>query len=171
MVGKSGIMDLLNKVVSRKERLEMAESESGSGTCDAPEPRLIPAHHSLNKENNKWQLEKLLKVLYIIGLQRAFGRNFVCFIFNSEIATYCSTGDAVVVNPEISSGLPLPAINRMPPPGSRPERYATPATKGLSSDHYLCFTSITHAFLWQLPTLLRILTGNGMYVVHTHNSP
>jgi len=36
--------------------------------------------------------------------------------------------DAVVVNPEISSGLPLPALNRFPPPGSRPERYATPAT-------------------------------------------
>jgi len=33
------------------------------------------------------------------------------------------------VNPEISSGLPLPSINRMPPPGSRPERYATPATR------------------------------------------
>ena len=47
---------------------------------------------------------------------------------------YYLSGDAVVVNPEISSGLPLPSINRMPPPGSRPEAYATPATKGLSSD-------------------------------------
>jgi len=37
--------------------------------------------------------------------------------------------DQVVVNPEISSGLPLPSINRMPPPGSRPEQAATPATK------------------------------------------
>ncbi|KAJ8076419.1 hypothetical protein PM082_000842 [Marasmius tenuissimus] len=37
--------------------------------------------------------------------------------------------DAVVVNPEISSGLPLQGINRWPPPGSRPEKYATPATK------------------------------------------
>jgi len=37
--------------------------------------------------------------------------------------------DAVVVNPEISSGLPLPSVNRMPPPGSRPEVYATPATR------------------------------------------
>ncbi|KZV95132.1 NUZM, NADH-ubiquinone oxidoreductase 21.3 kDa subunit [Exidia glandulosa HHB12029] len=37
--------------------------------------------------------------------------------------------DAVVVNPEISTGLPLPAINRRPQPASRPERYATPATK------------------------------------------
>ncbi|KAH9935584.1 NUZM, NADH-ubiquinone oxidoreductase 21.3 kDa subunit [Fomitopsis serialis] len=37
--------------------------------------------------------------------------------------------DAVVVNPEISSGLPLPSVVRYPPPGSRPEKYATPATK------------------------------------------
>ncbi|KAI0812728.1 21 kDa subunit of NADH dehydrogenase [Irpex lacteus] len=37
--------------------------------------------------------------------------------------------DAVVVNPEISSGLPIQGIHRYPPPGSRPERYATPATK------------------------------------------
>ncbi|EIW72591.1 hypothetical protein TREMEDRAFT_41844 [Tremella mesenterica DSM 1558] len=37
--------------------------------------------------------------------------------------------DAVVVNPEISSGLPIPELNRYPQPGSRPERYATPATK------------------------------------------
>ncbi|KAL7424781.1 hypothetical protein Q5752_000465 [Cryptotrichosporon argae] len=37
--------------------------------------------------------------------------------------------DAVVVNPEISSGLPLPTMNRYPQPGSRTERYSTPATK------------------------------------------
>ncbi|EIN11982.1 NADH dehydrogenase 21 kDa subunit [Punctularia strigosozonata HHB-11173 SS5] len=37
--------------------------------------------------------------------------------------------DAVVVNPEISSGLPIAGVNRYPPPGSRPERYSTPATK------------------------------------------
>ncbi|TDL26120.1 NADH dehydrogenase [Rickenella mellea] len=37
--------------------------------------------------------------------------------------------DAVVVNPEISSGLPLPSVHRYPQPASRPERYATPATK------------------------------------------
>lgn len=44
-------------------------------------------------------------------------------------------GDAVVVNPEISSGLPLPTMNRNPPPGSRPEKYATPATKGASPSY------------------------------------
>jgi hypothetical protein len=43
-------------------------------------------------------------------------------------------GDAVVVNPEISSGLPLPDKNRYPQPGSRPEKYATPATKGMERD-------------------------------------
>ncbi|OBZ68179.1 NADH-ubiquinone oxidoreductase 21 subunit [Grifola frondosa] len=37
--------------------------------------------------------------------------------------------DAVVVDPDISSGLPIAGINRFPPPGSRPERYCTPATK------------------------------------------
>ncbi|PAV18985.1 NADH-ubiquinone oxidoreductase kDa subunit [Pyrrhoderma noxium] len=37
--------------------------------------------------------------------------------------------DAVVVNKEISSGLPLPDKNRYPQPGSRPEKYSTPATR------------------------------------------
>ncbi|EGO00266.1 NUZM, NADH-ubiquinone oxidoreductase 21.3 kDa subunit [Serpula lacrymans var. lacrymans S7.3] len=37
--------------------------------------------------------------------------------------------DAVVVNPEISSGIPVAGINRWPPPASRPEKYSTPATK------------------------------------------
>lgn len=37
--------------------------------------------------------------------------------------------EVVAVNPEISSGLPLPDLNRRPPPASRPERYATPATR------------------------------------------
>ncbi|KAJ3517205.1 hypothetical protein NLJ89_g660 [Agrocybe chaxingu] len=37
--------------------------------------------------------------------------------------------EVAAVNPEISSGLPLPSLNRYPPPGSRPEKYSTPATK------------------------------------------
>ncbi|KAF5393528.1 hypothetical protein D9757_000572 [Collybiopsis confluens] len=37
--------------------------------------------------------------------------------------------DAVVINPEISSGLPLQGIHRFPPPGSRPELSSSPATK------------------------------------------
>lgn len=54
------------------------------------------------------------------------------------------TGDAVVVSPEISSGLPIQGVHRWPPPGSRPERYTTPATKGMS-----------FAYLW--------LQGTDMY--------
>ena len=41
------------------------------------------------------------------------------------------TGEVVAVNPEISSGLPNAAVNRYPPPASRPEKYSTPATKGM----------------------------------------
>jgi len=37
--------------------------------------------------------------------------------------------DALAVNPEISSGLPIANISRYPPPASRPEAYSTPATK------------------------------------------
>ncbi|KAI0745697.1 21 kDa subunit of NADH dehydrogenase [Earliella scabrosa] len=37
--------------------------------------------------------------------------------------------DVVAVNPEISSGLPIAGVHRYPPPGSRPEKYSTPATK------------------------------------------
>ncbi|GFZ43610.1 hypothetical protein JCM24511_01330 [Saitozyma sp. JCM 24511] len=33
------------------------------------------------------------------------------------------------LNPAISSGLPIPEKNRYPQPASRPEKYATPATK------------------------------------------
>lgn len=49
------------------------------------------------------------------------------------MAEYQDSGDVVVINPDISSGLPLPDVNRYPQPGSRPEKYATPATKGLYS--------------------------------------
>ncbi|KAG2154400.1 NUZM, NADH-ubiquinone oxidoreductase 21.3 kDa subunit [Suillus bovinus] len=37
--------------------------------------------------------------------------------------------DAVVINPEISSGIPLAGVSRWPQPGSRPEKYSAPATK------------------------------------------
>lgn len=42
-----------------------------------------------------------------------------------------SVGDAVVINPEISSGLPIQGVHRYPPPASRPEKCSTPATKGV----------------------------------------
>lgn len=41
----------------------------------------------------------------------------------------------MVVNPEISSGLPIPDLNRYPQPGSRPEIYSSPATKGAHKNH------------------------------------
>lgn len=37
--------------------------------------------------------------------------------------------DVVAVNPEISSGIPIATVHRYPQPASRPELYATPATK------------------------------------------
>ncbi|RDB16960.1 NADH-ubiquinone oxidoreductase 21 subunit [Hypsizygus marmoreus] len=37
--------------------------------------------------------------------------------------------DIAMINPEISSGLPIQSIHRRPQPGSRPEKYSTPATK------------------------------------------
>ncbi|KZO95563.1 21 kDa subunit of NADH dehydrogenase [Calocera viscosa TUFC12733] len=37
--------------------------------------------------------------------------------------------DVAVLNPNISSGLPIPSLNRYPQPGSRPEQYATPTSK------------------------------------------
>lgn len=41
--------------------------------------------------------------------------------------------DATVVNPEISSGIPLASEHRRPTPASRPELYSTPATRGMRS--------------------------------------
>ncbi|KAI0780215.1 21 kDa subunit of NADH dehydrogenase [Fomes fomentarius] len=37
--------------------------------------------------------------------------------------------DVLAVDPNISSGLPIASVHRFPPPGSRPEKYSTPATK------------------------------------------
>ena len=53
-----------------------------------------------------------------------------CFANISYSPLTTTSGDAVVVNPEISSGLPLASLNRYPTPASRPEKYSTPATKG-----------------------------------------
>ena len=52
-------------------------------------------------------------------------------------------GDATVINPEISSGLPLPSVNRYPQPASRPEKYSTPATKGACLDSGLYRGSVS----------------------------
>ena len=57
----------------------------------------------------------------------------MCYVLSlTRLVLGVETGDAVAVDPAISSGLPLPTVNRQPPPGSRPEKYSTPATKGIS---------------------------------------
>lgn len=76
-------------------------------------------------------------------------------------------GDVAVVNPEISSGLPLPDIHRFPPPGSRPEKYSTPATKGIPL-HMLQMTWHSPP-ITQRPIPLRILTGSVMFAEHTRS--
>lgn len=81
-------------------------------------------------QQRKWQTKRST-----ISAPRASGRNSVRISCHPSTTTLrphiqLSAGDAVVVNPEISSGLPIQGINRYPPPGSRPERYSTPATKG-----------------------------------------
>jgi hypothetical protein len=76
----------------------------------------------------------------------------------SLILFRCLSGDAVVVNPEISSGLPIAGVNRYPQPASRPERYATPATQGAGVFKYgLNERGSCRA---QHLTLLRIHTGS-----------
>lgn len=91
--------------------------------------------------NDRWRPKKPLTTLSIISAQRASGRNSVSCVFLEMLrcALRClkphlgggKIGDAVAVDPAISSGLPLPTMNRQPPPGSRPEKYSTPATKGI----------------------------------------
>jgi hypothetical protein len=62
---------------------------------------------------------------------RAFGGNSVSWTtLKSRNTTHSLAGELVAVNPEISSGLPLPTQHRVPAPASRPEKYSTPATKG-----------------------------------------
>jgi len=73
---------------------------------------------------------------------RGSGRNFVraiSYLLTAPAHVCAHTGDTVAVNPEISSGLPLADFHRRPPPASRPERYATPASKGA---YILCLMRI-----------------------------
>lgn len=81
---------------------------------------------------DKWQQRKQLSPLSTTSIQKVSGRSFVR-TGSKNIGLFVnivSAGDAVVVNPEISSGIPIAGLNRYPPPGSRPEKYSTPATKG-----------------------------------------
>lgn len=67
-----------------------------------------------------WLLEEIPYVLSEYSTTSILGADY----------TFGRTGDAVVVNPQISSGVPIAGIQRYPQPASRPEHYATPATKG-----------------------------------------
>jgi hypothetical protein len=82
---------------------------------------------------------------------------------------FLCVGDVVAVNPEISSGLPIQGVFRTPAPGSRPELYSTPATKGtyLASEYLNEVLTVC----MKHPTQLRTLTGNVMSGEHTLNSP
>jgi hypothetical protein len=93
------------------------------------------------QRRRRWPPRGPLTILFIISARRVFGRNSVslsplCCAPNSSLKA--PVGDAVAVDPAISSGLPLPTMNRQPPPGSRPEKYSTPATKGFVLEFLPC---------------------------------
>ena len=98
-------------------------------------PTLNVAVGRAAQQRRRWPPRGSLTILFIILARRVFGRNLV-----GLSPPFCApkssltplVGDAVAVDPAISSGLPLPALNRQPPPGSRPEKYSTPATKGFA---------------------------------------
>ena len=96
------------------------------------------------QQRRRWPPRGSLTILFIISAQRDSGRNSVG-IFPLRCAPNSSlkrlVGDAVAVDPAISSGLPLPTLNRQPPPGSRPEKYSTPATKGFAP-HLFCHVTV-----------------------------
>lgn len=95
---------------------------------------------------------------------RASGKSFVSTSTQSVLllqAEELNVGDAVVVNPDISSGIPIAGINRYPPPGSRPEQYATPATKGACGLSSVLTVADSH----QLRTPLQTRIGNAMFVM------
>ena len=127
-----------------------------SGACDRPgrnrvlvvaalaHTLLDSVHHSLHAHCFwLWQPATLPTILSTISARRVSGRNSVRW-FIHDLPQLCLTatgyffaiaGDVVAVNPDISSGLPIASVNRQPPPGSRPEKYSTPATKGSQHLH------------------------------------
>jgi hypothetical protein len=126
----------------------------------------------------EWRPRKQRNPLSTIFLLKAFGRNFVRLPSKPkpsfQPSHVCPVGDAIVVNPEISSGLPIAGINRYPPPGSRPEKYSTPATKGiviLGVCAPLFAPSNMSSFLGKPLILPRIRIGRGTLDVYTRGSP
>ena len=75
----------------------------------------------------------------------------LCAVLTRLVRIGGEIGDAVAVDPAISSGLPLPTVNRQPPPGSRPEKYFTPATKGINHHFHHRFPMDCYFFLLTNP--------------------
>jgi hypothetical protein len=124
--------------------------------------RMTPRFPELQLGLQRWRRqEKWPTRRSIMFIPKVFGRNFVSSsLFDIfKHSERVSPGDAVVVNPEISSGIPLAGVNRWPQPGSRPEKYSAPATKGRAWRSYL---GAAHTFSCQLPTPPRIRTGREM---------
>jgi hypothetical protein len=129
----------------------------------------MPRFPELQLELPRWRLRKKRQSrLSTMFIRKVFGRNSVsCFIFLARrMSERLLPGDAVVINPEISSGIPLAGIYRWPQPGSRPERYSSPATKGRMSRLTI---GPAHPFSCQLPTPLKIRTGREMFGGHIPN--
>jgi hypothetical protein len=91
---------------------------------------LLTNHKGVSQLQHPWRRRKQQSLLSTILALRVSGRNSVCPCRFTLIYINRLAGDAVVINPEISSGLPIASINRRPQPASRPEQYSTPATKG-----------------------------------------
>jgi len=92
----------------------------------------------------------------------------VSLLVSTMLNAQSSTGDTFSVNPDISSGLPIATLNRNPQPASRPEKYSTPATKGLStcaSRVSLPRPSVQHLIL------RKTLIGNVMFGVPILSCP
>jgi hypothetical protein len=105
--------------------------------------RKCPSRGRAAQQRRRWPPRGSLTILFITSARRAFGRNSVgllplCCARNFSLKS--RAGDAVAVDPAISSGLPLPTLNRQPAPGSRPEKYSTPATKGFAPHSFFHVT-------------------------------
>lgn len=131
----------------RAEKLARGEWLEREGACDlrytGATARVLGlgvvvrlSHNTVipNFSLRSWRPAWLPTTLFTTLALRAFGRNFVRKSASSPgflpHLSFSLTGDVLAVDPNISSGLPIASLHRFPPPGSRPEKYSTPATKG-----------------------------------------
>jgi hypothetical protein len=85
-------------------------------------------YHLAPKGKPNDPLHLFILIMHLRLLEKIPCVGLICVIYGMGSQVY--TGDTIVVNPEISSGIPLVTSNRWPQPASRPEVYSTPATKG-----------------------------------------